>query len=192
MLHALAASAQDQPKIGLTMGYPSAIGVLWQVADRVALRPELTATKSSSESASADSIVGSSGSTPTNNWQLGVGVSALFYVSRSDALRTYVTPRFAYAKTSTSTNLASTSTSSALDGRSYTTAGSFGGQYALGRHFGVFGELGVSYTSATTETSTIQTITTAPGIVPPVLTVRTENHTHTFGTRSGVGVILFF
>ena len=175
------------------MGYPSAIGVLWQVADRVALRPEATLAKGSSESSSSNPIVGAAGtSAPSDNWQFGIGLSALFYVSRTDGLRTYVTPRFAYSKTSGSANLAGSPVSSTSDGRTYTTSGSFGAQYAVARHFGVFGEVGVSYTSATTETSTVETITTAIGIVPTVFTIRSENHTHTVGTRSGAGVIFFF
>ena len=35
------ASAQDTPKLGVTMGYPS-IGVIWHVTDGVALRPEVS------------------------------------------------------------------------------------------------------------------------------------------------------
>ena len=175
------------------MGYPSAVGVLWQVADRLALRPEATLAKGSSESLSTNPIVGAAAtSAPSDNWQLGVGLSALFYVSRTDGLRTYITPRFAYSKTSGSANLAGSPVSSTSDSRAYTTSGSFGAQYALGRHFGVFGEVGVSYTTATSETSTVETITTSIGIIPNVFTVRSENHTHTVGTRSGAGVIFFF
>ena len=193
MLCTTAARAQDEQKVGLTMGYPSAVGLLWQVADRIALRPEATLAKGSSESLSSNPIVGAAGSSaPSDNWQLGIGLSALFYVSRTDGLRTYVTPRFAYSKTSGSANLAGSPVSSTSDGRAYTTSGSFGAQYALGRHFGVFGEVGISYTTATTETSTVETITTAIGIVPTVFTIRSENHTHTVGTRSGAGVIFFF
>ena len=35
------ALAQEE-KVGLTMGYPTAVGVLWQVSDLVAIRPEFT------------------------------------------------------------------------------------------------------------------------------------------------------
>jgi hypothetical protein len=193
LLWAVAARAQDEPKVGVTMGYPSAIGILWKAADRIALRPEATLAKGSSESSSSNPIIGAAAtSAPSDNWQLGVGLSALFYVSRTDGLRTYVTPRFAYSKTSTSANLAGSPVSSTSDSRAYTTSGSFGAEYGLGRHFGVFGEVGVSYTTATSETSTIETITSAISIVPGVFTVRSETHTHTVGARSGAGVIFFF
>ena len=36
------AQAQDTPRVGLTMGYPATVGVIWNVADRFALRPEMT------------------------------------------------------------------------------------------------------------------------------------------------------
>src|SRR5689334_16051836 len=82
LLWSIGAWAKDQPKVGLTMGYPSAIGVLWQAAERVALRPEFTATRGSSEGLTTDPIVGTSGtSTPSDNWQVGVGLSALFYLT---------------------------------------------------------------------------------------------------------------
>ena len=35
------ANAQDNPRVGLTMGYPTSIGVLWHVTDRIAIRPEI-------------------------------------------------------------------------------------------------------------------------------------------------------
>ena len=99
-LSSTAAQAQDEPKIGLTMGYPSAIGVLWRLADRVAIRPEVTATRGSSQGSSTDPILGTAGtSTPSDNWQVGVGLSGLFYMTKDGGLRTYLTPLFAYSKT---------------------------------------------------------------------------------------------
>lgn len=182
------------------MGYPSAIGVLWHIADRIAIRPETTFSSGSSDSSSSNPIVGTdTSSSPSDNWMVGVGVSALFYVTRADALRTYVTPRFAYSKTNTSTSTAGSSVSSTSDGWAYTTSGSFGAQYSLGRHFGVFGELGVSYIASTTRTSIVETITTVVGVGSggPVTrtssqTVRTELHVHSVSSRSGAGVIFYF
>jgi hypothetical protein len=191
-LTAHAAHAQDPPRIGLTMGYPAAIGVLWQVAERVAVRPEVTAAKSSSETLSGSIGATTPRASPSNNWQIGAGVSALFYVSRADALRMYVAPRFAYLKTSTSTDLASASVLSAFDSAAYTTGGSFGGQYALGRRFALFGEVGVRYTSTTSKATTSESVTIAFDAGPSVFTAGSETHTHVFGTFSGAGVILFF
>ena len=89
------------------MGYPASVGVIWQVNDRVALRPELNVQKASGESTSTIAISLSSvvpGSvvsvTTSDSWQFSAGVSALFYLSTHDALRTYVSPRWAYTRTS--------------------------------------------------------------------------------------------
>src|SRR4051812_40532108 len=77
-------SAQDAPKVGLSMGYPAAIGVIWHVTDRLALRPEMSVTKSASEFIGS-SITFSSGGVPvtttttttTDAWQVSAGVSGL-------------------------------------------------------------------------------------------------------------------
>jgi hypothetical protein len=200
LLWSIGARAQDQPKVGLTMGYPSAIGILWQTTERVALRPELTATRGSSEGLTTDPIVGTSGtSTPSDNWQVGVGLSALFYLTHDGGFRTYVTPRFAYSKTNASNAVSGSVVSSTSDGWTYTTSGSFGAQYSFAKHFGVFGEVGAAYTSSTNRVSTLESITTVIGISPggPVTrvtssTFRSDLHSHTIGTRSGAGVIFYF
>ena len=77
------AAAQEPEPVGITMGYPAAIGLLWHLSDRVALSPEFsfTLTDSSSESLMNDE---------SHFWSLGTGVSALFYWPATDNLRTYV------------------------------------------------------------------------------------------------------
>ena len=52
------ARAQDGSKIGLTFGYPVAVGMLWNAADRIALRPEFTWSKMSTD---APAIAGPNG-----------------------------------------------------------------------------------------------------------------------------------
>jgi len=200
MLLPSAVHAQDAPKLGLTMGYPSAIGVSWQAAERVAFRPELTATRGSSEGSTTDPIIGATGtSTPSDNWQVGVGLSALFYLTHDGGFRTYVTPRFAYSKTNASNAVAGSVVSSTSDGWTYTTSGSFGAQYSFARHFGVFGEVGAAYTSSTNRVSTVESFTTVVGVSPGGVitrltssTFRSDVHSHSIGTRSGVGVIFYF
>lgn len=178
------ASAQDEPRVGVAMGYPASIGIVCRVTDRFAVRPEISATSTSSD-LTATSAVTIGGTTTTSstlntndNWQLLAGVSALFYVSKHDGLRTYVSPRWAYTRVSSSSGSpGSTSTSI---GNVQFVSGSFGAQYALGTRFSVFGEVGVGY-SYTTNTPT-----------SPLSTLATSSATHTVGTRSGAGVILYF
>src|SRR5262245_53665062 len=193
-LVARSARAQDTPRVGFTMGYPAAVGGMWNVASRLALRPEVTLSGTSNDS-TIGSILGSGAGSTDDDFQFGVGLSALFYVGRWDALRTYVSPRFSYSHASSSGTSGSTSLDSTT--RSYFTSGSFGAQYEFARHFGVFGEIGVGYTSTTITLST----TSNPVIVLPLpfpapsippLTIRSENHLKTWSTRSGVGVIFYF
>jgi hypothetical protein len=186
------ARAQDTPTLGITMGYPAAFGVIWNVADRLALRPEVTISKSSTESSGSD-LLGPAPVLTSDATQVGVGLSALYYIGRWDAVRTYVSPRFTYSRSSASTNPGSTvlpSSTTETTGNAYATTGSFGAQGSLGRHFGVFGEIGAGFTSlSTTSNSTLQTIT--PGGTP-IAIVRSESHTHTWSIRTGAGVIFYF
>jgi hypothetical protein len=189
-LLAPAASAQDDPRVGITMGYPASVGIIWQVNDRVALRPEVSVQKSSGEFTSTTSFsVGATTATTTTTstsdaWQVGVGLSALFYLTTHDALRTYVSPRWSYVRTSTTSSSAGLpppiQTSSSV-GNGQFVSGSFGAQYALGKRFGLFGEVGVGYTHADNTPSLI-----GSGVIA------TQTTTRTLGTRSGAGVIWYF
>ena len=161
------------------------------------MRPEFTAARGSGESSTADSIVGPAGTpTSSDNWQVGAGLSGLFYLNRDAGFRAYLAPRFAYSKMNASAGVASSVLSTTSDGWAYATSGAFGAQYAFARHFGVFGEVGVSYTSSTTRTSTVQSVTAvgAGGVVTSVssVTFRAEVHSRSLGTRSGAGVIVYF
>ena len=54
-------------------------------------------------------------------------------------------------------------------------SGSFGAQYRLSDRFGVYGEIGIQYSHSASDTIIISSATT-----------------HSWGTRSGVGAILYF
>ena len=95
------ARAQDTPRLGITMGYPAAVGVIWNVADRFALRPEMTFSGTTSDSSLGDTLGIGTGSS-NDGFQIGAGLSGLIYVSRWDELRIYVSPRFSYSRTRTS------------------------------------------------------------------------------------------
>ena len=186
------ASAQDTPKLGVTMGYPS-IGVIWHVTDGVALRPEVSVAKSTGEFTTTTSFsfggttTTSTSVSTTDTWQIGVGLSALIYVSTHDALRTYVSPRWTYTRLSSdsSSNLP---TATGTSGHANFVSGSFGAQYALGRRFSVFGELGLGFSR--TVTSPLPSITSlAPGASSSIVGSST---TSTLGTRTGAGVVLYF
>jgi hypothetical protein len=194
--------AQDDPKVGVTMGYPGAIGVQWQVSDAFALRPEITFSRTTGDSTGSDLLGANPPVTTEDTNAVGAALSALVYVGRKDALRPYISPRIAYSRSaasaSTNTNTIPGPSTSDSTISSYSAAGSFGAQYALGRRFSVFGELGASYTRTTTLTTSTFT-TTSTTIVNGAITqtIRAQNvqasaHANVVTTRTAVGVIVYF
>ncbi len=192
-----AAAAQDAPRFGIVMGYPAAAGVLWKVSGRLAVRPEVSLTKTASESTtsigtllSPVGVVDTTTTTKSDGWQVGVGASVLVYLSKGDALKTYVSPRYAYSRISTTIESTVSGVgipvrvgpvSSTSQASNHAASGSFGAQYSVGSRFGVFGELGLSYTHS--------------GEMPAASLSATATSTGsnwTIGLRSGAGVILFF
>ena len=166
-LVAAGANAQDTRQVGVAMGYPSSIGLIWRASDTVALRPEFSFSGGSTGSSSPGGY-----SSDTTAW--GLGVSALFYARKWDKASAYLTPRFSYSHTSTTATqlLAGTPSTAENHGNAYSIAGSIGAQYSLSRRFGVFGEVGFAYTH---QTSTYTAV---------------ENTANTWGTRTAIGVTL--
>lgn len=174
---AVPASAQEAGQAGLTIGFPGSIGFIWHASDTIAIRPDCSFTHASSESGSEVVSTG-------DQWGVGFGVSANFYVGKiADNVRTYVTPRFAYNRTSTEN---ATNTTSAVASKShannYQYAGAFGVQHTPTRRFSVFGEAGVQYTRGDSEF-------TATG---PFVASSGRSTNSNFGTRAGVGLVLYF
>lgn len=192
---AVSASAQDAGKFGVTMGYPASIGVIWHVSNRIALRPEISLQQIATTTTSTISITtaGSGGVTSTSTtttatndqWFVGYGASALFYIKQWDALRAYVSPRFQYTHGSSSSSttlntslpISTVPASTEFTQNSYLYSGSFGAQYGLGSRFGLYGEVGFGYTHQTSESS---------------FAAAGDSTGHTVATRSGVGVIFYF
>jgi hypothetical protein len=197
---ALPARAQEKGQIGMTMGYPESVGVVWHLTDSVAVRPEFSFRASSA------------GLENNSSHAFGVGISGILYVTRSEGLRTYVVPRFSYIRATTTFESISYDTSllqnltsslplttlpppSVFIGRptrieyasdSYTVAGSFGAQYSMHRRFSVFGEAGVGY--ATNRSGIADLSSVLSRIVPP----NDVGNPHSWSTRTAAGVIVYF
>lgn len=178
------AAGQEAGDVGVTMGYPGAIGVVWHVTDGLALRPDVTLTRTSSESRTTSSSIfegqSLSSSNTSEGWGSAVGLSALVNVRTIDRLRLYLSPRVAYSH-STSEN--ETGLTGALSAFTATTtgiiaSGSFGTQYNVHDRFAIFGEVGLQYTTLTTESD-------FPGS-------SNQTDSTTFGLRSAVGVTFYF
>jgi len=160
--------AQEPGDKGITISAPSAIGFIWHLSPRVAIRPEVSFSFGG---------VDGEGSTPDlSSHSFSLGAGALFYTGHWDNLRTYVSPRLSYHWNSSSYESGMTTIDTTNDAWSF--AGSFGAQYSLGTRFAVFGEAGVQYGTATSE---------APSVFGSV-----ERTTWSFGTRTQLGVNFYF
>ena len=167
------AQAQDAGQVGLAMGYPASIGIVWHVSDDVAVRPEFGFIRNSTDSQfSSDATM------------VNVGASALYYMWKWDAVHGYVSPRFTYGRSSSAgSGTLSTSSSSSV----YGLAGSFGVQYSAHKRFAIYAETGLGYSHSNNSTSSFVTV--------PPLGINESSSTSTttsWSTRSGVGVIFYF
>lgn len=181
LLFAVPAAAQESGQVGVAVGYPSAIGVIWHVSDNVALRPDFTFSRTGAESVSP-----STGE--TSSWSVGFGISGMFYTGKvRDDVRLYVTPRFAYSR-----GQANSETEGAFphasdsDSDAFTYSGAFGVQYSPVRRFSVFAEAGVQYLTA----ESTSTATSTSPFSSSVATSKTNQSA--FGLRTAIGVVLYF
>jgi opacity protein-like surface antigen len=171
LLYAIPAAAQESGQVGLSVGFPGSIGIIWHASDAIAIRPDFSFSHSHSEGSTSDITTNS----------VGFGVSALFYTGKvRDSVRTYLAPRFGYARTIT--KVGGPVTNPETHQNSYQYSGSFGVQYTPTRRFSVYGEAGIVYTDSE---AFFDAGTTG------ILTGGTSTNT-AFGTRAGVGVVLYF
>jgi hypothetical protein len=161
------AYAQQTRKTAITMAGSSSIGLLIHATDSVAVRPEFSFLRSTSESSGFTT-------SKTTTWTLGTGVSGLFYVAKWDGLRAYLSPRFSWSRAKSTS---STSTATSSPSNAYGISGSVGLQYGLGDRFMVFGESGLNYGWSK---STISSIT------------QSTLESRVISTRSVVGVGFYF
>jgi opacity protein-like surface antigen len=163
------AVAQEQGDVGLTIGHPGSVGLLWHVSDRVAVRPEFQFSYISTES---EGVFESS----SHGWNFTPGISALFYLQRFDNLRTYFSPRFTFSRSTSSFEADASDDAATSTNRSYSGTASFGTQYSFSERFMLFAEIGLG----ATRTSGSSALSSA----------RTTGYQWT--TRTGVGVAFYF
>ena len=169
-------AAAQSNTLGVSIGIPASLAVLWQPTAAIGIRPELTFDLFDAESTSTSRFGTSRFSNDTR--QVGVGVSALFQLHREENLLVYVSPRYVYRRGHTDVTQEVPAEVFGLNGsdreiRGYSLTGSLGGRYALGTRFGVFGELGFDYSREDT---------TDPSV---------ESRISRTGIRSSAGVVLF-
>ena len=160
------ASAQEDGKIGVTMAFPASVGLIWHASEKIALRPDFSFVHSAT-----DTSIGE-----TSSDSVGLGVSVLFYTKKWDNAAMYVTPRFHWSHgTGESRPDFGDERDSSAD--AYTYSGSVGAQGWIGSRFSVYGEVGLTYTTSSSDSSS---------------SFSTEIKTKSFGIRSGVGAVLYF
>jgi hypothetical protein len=180
VLVAGSAGAQEPPRKGLTLAYPLSVGLLWPVTSKIALRPELTGSRVWADSTRTSQAGQATDEASSSSWSVGAGVSALLYVRQWEGLRGYLTPRFAYTRSMTTTDVTDNTVSQ------YSFSGSFGLECVLGRRFAVFAELGAAYTlQKGTNTSYASSSSGTP-------TSAIATTTQTLAPRSGIGAIVYF
>ena len=194
MFHASPALPQDSGRVGLVIGYPVSVGVIWQITDRIAVRPDIEFGGGSSK---FDIGLGG-GTSTTDSWHVGIGVSALLYMGKWEGLRAYVSPRASYTHSSTTIESSAISitfpiptpitirSTTMTTGTSQWVSGSFGAQYSLHRKFSAFGEVGFGYRHGTSKSRTSSSIAS----VPPPSDARPT--TNSWGTTAGAGFIFHF
>lgn len=147
--------AQPARSVGVTMGYPTGVGVLWHISDRISLRPDVSLTRSRATTTTTSVLPPSlfgpgetfAATTTQTDWTTSAGLSALVTIRDLDRLRLYVVPRVAWFRTDTENDAQATSLgalNSENDGLQ--ASGGLGAHYGLGDRAAVFGELGVYYT----------------------------------------------
>jgi hypothetical protein len=126
--------AQDKDGVGLVIQTPASLGVSLSASPKVALRPDVNFTRSTSSSGGASSTA--------SNWSIGLSVP--IYMSDADNLRTYFSPRYAYsrAKFTPASGASSTQPTNAF-------SVSYGVEWSAMKRLHFFGEVGPQYTTST-------------------------------------------
>ena len=168
------AHAQDDPRVGLTMGYPTAVGVVLHITDRIAIRPELDVSRTTVTTDGTSTVFPNERDESTSRL-IRPGISALIYLGRLEGLRTYVSPRFSYSSAKTSRS----DDSAAPETTTYLASGSFGAEHRFSDRFAVFGELGIEYSRSSFNVTAL-----------PTLSLSTRRTT--VSARSGAGIVLYF
>jgi len=197
--------------VGLVVGYPTTVGVVWRLNDRFTFRGDGFVNWSSTKTgAPVSSTLGFDVNTVTSDvlsvitskqesstTNAGVGVSALITLSRVDRFTTYIAPRMSWSASRTHTQL-----EYQISGLQFlpdtirrlyapedftttqhtpTISALFGASAAVHDRFSVFGEAGFGYSW-----------TTLPGFPIRTATVVRDSRQKSFGLRSGIGAVIYF
>jgi hypothetical protein len=92
LMLALAPTATAQePRLGLTVAYPTGVGVIWRVSERLALRPEFTLGYS-------NEIDDQFANVRANAWRFGVALSGVVSIVRDGPRHLYAAPYYEFQR----------------------------------------------------------------------------------------------
>ena len=171
------ALAQEKGQVGLALGYPTAVVLVWHPSDTLAVRPQFSFARST---VTSDPVYYYSGSSQ-KAWGVSFGGDLQIYTSRHDQLRTYLSPRFIYSRTKNDSGSNSVN-------HGYEFSGSFGAQYALTKRFSVYAEAGIRFEHSRT---TYDTMIYLNGVSSGTYG-QTTTKSDSWGPRTAVGAILYF
>ena len=162
-------SFAQERRTGLVVSTGSAVGLVLPISERLAIRPEMSFSVAEVES--------DRGSETETSAVTGA-VSVLITLRRWDDLRTYVSPRLSFIRTTGTSVVTSGPTSNSFETTNTGSgiAGSFGADYRLGERFAIFGETGLTFSRQTSDSDFSADDSTS----------------RSFGTRTAVGIVFFF
>jgi hypothetical protein len=177
------AEAQDAGKIGLALRAPQSVGVIFNVADGVALLPSVDFSWASSRSV----IDGPAGAVPQSvldapaieqsQAAVSVTLAARLRLAASDDTSLYVAPSFSRSLTSSKDNYFAATNAE----NDFSFGTHLGLQQTLTERFRVFGEVGARYRQ--------YKITTDAGIAPGISETTTYKSVN---TSAAVGILYYF
>ena len=136
---------------GITVGYPGSVGMLWQIQERVALRPVFTFGYSNEGS-------GDAAATATS-WRFGIATSAVVSIVRDGPRHLYAAPYYEFQRRNTTlaqtvtygdpNNFFATANQINVEAKPRSNEHSIGGligfEIRLQDRYGVFAEAGAAY-----------------------------------------------
>lgn len=155
------AAAQNGPNTGLVMASGTTVGLQIAAGENIAIRPNASFQRTSHE------FDGDSSGTSQTGTAWSAGADLLFYVTRWDKTRLYVSPQYSYLRATSNSEAKATE---------HTAAVMVGAEHRLGTRFAVFGETGINW-SRTRNTNSVGINTTV---------------SKSLNATSVVGGILFF
>jgi hypothetical protein len=160
-------AAQEPGKVGVTMGFPESVGLIWHASEKLAVRPEFSFQTTSS---------GDTDTVEVNGHSFATGIGVLYYLRKYDRLSTYVSPRYSFGRTSTTIDSVFSGERDSVS-HTHLFSGSFGAQFWMSDRFSAFGEAGLDYRHSSAQSGDI---------------FDNESTSEGFGTRSAVGIAFYF